>query len=71
MKHFISFRRMGDQETDHFRQKFLINDFRGWLEDNAGPEEVEWRWRRGDLVAQGVYIRDGQVAVAFKLKFNI
>jgi len=52
----------------------IYNEFlqyRVWLEEHAGAEEVAWRWLRGDMVAQGVYIQDEAVAVVFKLKFAV
>ncbi len=48
-----------------------FKEYRDWLELHAGPEDVGWKWRRGNMVAQGVYIQDEDVAIVFKLKFGL
>lgn len=58
----------------------LMYDYRIWLNKNAGmngpeledPEVLkDWDWLRGDRYARGVYIRDPEVAVMFRLTFDL
>ena len=42
-----------------------------WLIKHAGPEDTAWRWKRGDMVGQGVYIEEDEVATLFKLTFAL
>ena len=42
-----------------------------WLSKHAGPEDTAWRWKRGDLCGQGVYIEEDEVATLFKLTFQL
>ena len=48
-----------------------LTEYRDWLEEHAGLEQDTWYWCRGDRFAKGVYIKDGQVAIMFKLKFDL
>lgn len=57
----------------------LLRSYMDWLNINAGAGPViheddnlkEWYWLRGDRYAQGVYIREPEVATMFKLKFEL
>jgi len=55
----------------HFKHTPLVDEWRAWLLENVGVEEETWYWRRGDLIADGVYILDDKDAVMFKLKFKL
>ena len=63
----ISARHVYSHWTDHKE----FGKYREWLEENAGAENLYWKWNRGDLVAQGVWIEDHEVALMFKLKFGL
>lgn len=71
MKHHISFNGMYRGVTDHWKRSDIIDSYINWLNKNVGKEEIDWKWERGDLLAQGVYIKDKACAVAFKLRFEI
>lgn len=49
----------------------IVTDYRIWLLSNAGGHSIEWEWHTGHNVAQGVYIKDEQVALIFRLRFGI
>jgi hypothetical protein len=49
----------------------IVADYRIWLLSHSGDRGIEWEWRTGHNVAQGVYIRDEQVALIFRLRFGI
>jgi hypothetical protein len=55
----------------HLKFGPLVDSYRIWLEEHAGMEEQGWYWRRGDIIADGGYIVDDEVALLFKLKFEI
>lgn len=66
--------------TPHTFAANLLYDYRIWLDKHAGKNGPElettdalkdWDWHRGDRFARGVYIRDPEVAVMFKLKFGL
>jgi hypothetical protein len=42
-----------------------------WCDKVAGPENEEWWWKRGNMYGQGIYFKDEQVALMFKLKFPV
>ena len=44
---------------------------RDWLETHASGEWEKWMWLTGNRFARGVYIRDDDIAIMFKLKFSI
>jgi hypothetical protein len=56
---------------NHFKHKPLVDEWRAWLLENIGAEEQAWYWRRGDLIADGVYITNDEDAVLFKLRFEL
>lgn len=60
------------QPKSHFNfmgEKFL--GYAKWCDEMAGVEGVDWYWKRGDLYGQGIYFKDEQVAIMFKLKFPV
>jgi len=70
MKYYVSFEHLHSSPGGHFKHAEVVNSYIEWLNKNAGKEETDWAWRRGDLLAEGVYIKDKACAVAFKLKFE-
>ena len=60
-----------DQRAEWKISGDTLTNYRTFLEKNAGEETDTWYWLRGDRFAQGVYIKDKQVAVMFKLVFNV
>ena len=70
MKYYIDFANVYHNQPDHWKQKDIINAYIAWLNKNAGKEEEAWYWKRGDMLAKGVYIKDKATAVAFKLRFE-
>jgi hypothetical protein len=52
-------------------QSDAIDSFRGWLEEWGGVEDYKWYWHRGDRFAKGVYIKDADVAIMFRLRFDV
>ena len=60
-----------DSILTHWEIKDCMDQYREWLELNAGVEEQAWKWNRGDLTARGVYIQDHQVALMLRLKFGL
>jgi len=70
MKYYIDFTNVYHNQPDHWKQKDIINAYIAWLNKNAGKEEEAWYWKRGDMLAKGVYIKDKAAAVAFKLRFE-
>lgn len=71
MKYYISFDGVYGRTKDHFKRADIVNTYIAWLNENVGVEETDWYWRRGDLLAEGVYIKGKACAVAFKLRFEI
>ncbi len=49
----------------------MARDYRWWLVEHAGAQDFDWRWHVGDLYAQGVHIYDEEIAILFKLKFDV
>ncbi len=49
----------------------LILAYFTWLSKNIGYCTDDWCWAQGDLYAVGVYIRDEELAVMFKLTFVV
>ena len=45
--------------------------YREWLDANAGPENISWKWKRGNTVGEGVYIHEAEVATVFRLTFGL
>ena len=57
--------------TEQHLANSIMTTVRKWLLDNAGEENVDWHWNRGDLRARGVYIEDESIAIMFKLRFAV
>lgn len=70
MNYYISFDNLHLSPGGHFKHAEIINTYRAWLEKTTGVEDEAWAWHRGDLLAQGVYIRDKECATLFRLKFG-
>jgi hypothetical protein len=71
MNNYISFTPYYCSEEDHHVRRAWIEDVITWLMATAGEYEKDWLWCRGDIIANGVYIQDPQVAVLFRLRFNV
>lgn len=71
MKYYFNFDQKYAEQADHWERSSWVERVRSWLLDNAGEEEKEWAWARGDLLAVGVSIKDKEVATLFKLRFGV
>ena len=49
----------------------LMNSYMIWLEEHLGSRGETWEYRSGDRYAQGIYFKEAQVALMFKLSFIV
>jgi hypothetical protein len=59
------------QPTDNFGAISRFAKYAEWCDEVAGVEDTDWQWKRGDMYGQGIFFKDEQVAVMFKLKFPV
>jgi len=68
---YIDFSPYYKHNTDHWVRSKWVDEVRTWLEEHAGEEVHTWTWSRGDLLAHGVHIKDPEVALMFRLRFEV
>jgi hypothetical protein len=59
------------QPINNFGAISRFSEYAKWCDEVAGFENKDWWWKRGDLYGQGIFFKDEQVAIMFKLKFPV
>lgn len=68
---YINFDKTYSKVNSLLKMHGIVGEYREWLISKVGVEEIDWYWNRGDTLARGVFLKKGEDAVAFRLRFEL
>jgi len=68
---YVDLRDLDHDQRPFFIKGKILTEYRAWLLEHVGPCLEAWSYRTGDRYAQGIYFKNAQDAIIFKLSFNV